>query len=195
MKEDSSEVSESTVEDLDPVEDNDVSRVRELLHASEQKSFAGVGAQFSFAFLHRKLDRLEDRLVADNNALREEVRTRVEDLERFFKSELSGVVDALASEEVRRIQAMTKLTDDLQAVTRVFDERAEGLEERFSDMDQKVLRTVKLALQETESRLKALTLRMEKDTRQLQESKADSSKLAQLFADFSTRMNEPPPKR
>jgi septal ring factor EnvC (AmiA/AmiB activator) len=196
LKEDSKEDIETTVEELDPVvDDRDTRRVRDLLFASEQKNFVGAGAQFSFAFLHRKLDRLEERLVLENNQLRDDLRGRMEELERLFKSELAGVVEALADEEHRRIQAIAKVASDLQAVTRVFEDRAEGLEERFADIDGNVLRTVKQAIQDTESRLKSLTARMEKDTRQLQEGKADTSKLAQIFADFAGRLNEPPPRR
>lgn len=194
MKKESSEEIESTVEEM-PAVGSDAGRVRDLIVAGEQKSLAGAGAQFSFAFLHRKLDRLEDRVLSENNQLRDELRGRMEDLERFFKSELAGVVEALATEEDRRIQAITKVTEDLQAVARVFEDRSQGLEERLSEVDQSVLRNVKQAIQETEGRLKALTARMEKDTRQLQESKADSSKLAQLLADLAGRLNEPHPKR
>lgn len=191
MKKESSEDIESTVEEMPAVADSDAGRVRDLILASEQKNSPGAGAQFSFAFLHRKLDRLEDRVLAENN----ELRSRMEDLERLFRSELAGVVEALATEENRRIQAITKATDDLQAVARVFEDRAQGLEERLSDVDQTVLRHIKQAIQDTEGRLKTLTARMEKDTRQLQEGKADSSKLAQLLAELAGRLNEPPNKR
>ncbi len=190
---------ENTVEEMTAVpavpEERDAGRVRELLFNSEQKSFAGAGAQFSFAFLHRKLDRLEDRLVAENNQVRDELRTRMEELERLFKGELAGLVEALADEEHRRIQAINKITHDLQSVARVFEDRSQGMEERFSDIDKNVVNTVKLALSDTEGRLRALTTRMEKDTRQLQEGKADTSKLAQLFTEFAERINEPPNKR
>ena len=196
MKKESAEDIESTIEELPAVSGgSDADRVRDIVIAGEQKSFAGAGAQFSFAFLHRKLDRLEDRVLAENNQLREELRSRMEELERFFKSELAGVVEALATEEERRIQAITRVTDDLQAVARVFEDRAQSLGERLSEVDQTVLRNVKQAIQETESRLKTLTSRMEKDTRQLQESKADSSKLSQLLTDLASRLNEPPSRR
>lgn len=195
MKKESAEDIESTVEELPAVgSSSDAGRVRDLL-AGEQKSFAGAGAQFSFAFLHRKLDRLEDRVQAENNQLRDELRGRMEELERCFRSELAGVVEALASEEERRVQAINKATEDLQAIARVFEDRAQGIEEKLSEVDQGVLRQVKQAIQETEARLKAVTARMEKDTRQLQESKADSSKLAQLFADFAGRLNDPQSRR
>lgn len=196
MKRESGEDIETTAEEMPAVaEGSDANRVRGLILAGEQKGLAGAGAQFSFAFLHRKLDRLEDRFQAENNQLRDELRGRMEDLERTFRGELAGVVEALAAEEDRRIQAINKATDDLQAVARVFEDRARGLEERLSEVDQTVLRNVKQAIQETEGRLKALTARMEKDTRQLQESKADSSKLAQLLADLAGRLNESQSKR
>ena len=196
MKDESDEDIETTVEEMAPVtEERDAGRVRDLLFASEPKGVAGAGAQFSFAFLHRKLDRLEDRIATENNQVREEMRGRMEDLERLFKSELASMVEALADEEQRRIKALNKISNDLKAVTRVFEDRAAGMEERFSDIDQNVLRTVKVALADTEGRLKALSNRMEKDTRQLQEGKADSSRLAELFTEFAQRMNEPPDKR
>lgn len=196
MKDESDEDIETTVEEMAPVtEERDAGRVRDLLFASEPKGVAGAGAQFSFAFLHRKLDRLEDRIATENNQVREEMRGRMEDLERLFKSELASMVEALADEEQRRIKALNKISSDLKAVTRVFEDRAAGMEERFSDIDQNVLRTVKVALSDTEGRLKALSNRMEKDTRQLQEGKADSSRLAELFTEFAQRMNEPPDKR
>ena len=77
----------------------------------------------------KKLARLEERLLKEQDELKQNARRRFESLELFFKQEMESLDERLQIEHNARDEALRALTQELKAIVSGFEKRTTQLDE------------------------------------------------------------------
>ena len=184
MKHDSEE-NETTVVDMpaapsiEPSTDQ-MNRVRELLFGKKTRQIETLVAK------------LEAKLAADHQHLREEMNERFDSLETFLKGELKALLEITQREEETRVDADKSLDERLQSVNSNLLEQSNVLRKRLEQFDREHREELLAARQKLSDDLRKRTDELEAQLNLTSESlssgKADRSTMAALLNDMALRL-------
>lgn len=184
MKYDSEE-NETTVVDMPAAPSSEPSadqmnRVRELLFGKKTRQ------------IETWMAKLEAKLSADHQHLREEMDERFESLETFLKSELKALLEISEREEEARVAADKDLDERLKGVSNALVEQFNGLRKRVEQSDREHREELLAARQKLSDDLRKRTDELEAQLNLTSESlssgKADRSTMAALLNDMALRL-------
>lgn len=180
-----SEENETTVVDMpaapsgEPPTDQ-MNRVRELLFGKKTRQ------------IETRMAKLEAKLSADQQHLREEMSERFEALETFLKGELKALLEITQREEEARIEADKDLDERIQSVNSTLIEQLNTLRKRLEQSDREHREELLAARQKLSEDLRKRTDELEAQLNLTSESlssgKTDRSTMAALLNDMALRL-------
>lgn len=166
--------------DGDKHEAANVDKIRDIIFGSQMRDY------------EKRFSRLDERLSADAQALREDTKKRIDTLEAFVHKELDALSQRLKTEKSERIEALKELTGE-------FRDAAKANEKRFSQLDDQIakeaaalraqlLEQSKQLTADIEAKYRALSGLLDRETKALRSDKADREALADLFTEMALRL-------
>jgi DNA anti-recombination protein RmuC len=140
----------------------------------------------------KKLARIEERLLKEQDELKEDTRRRFESLELFVKQELESLDARLQVEHNARDEALRGLTRELKDVISRFDKRTTQIDEQTArahrELRQQILDQSKTLREEYRGQYRQLSEAMSRALLELRVEKTDRAALAALFAELAVQL-------
>jgi DNA anti-recombination protein RmuC len=140
----------------------------------------------------KKLARLEERLLKEQEELKEDAHRRCESLEVFVKQEMESLAERLQAEHNARDQALRALTQELKELVSGFERRTTQLDEQTAkaqrELRQQILDQSKTLRDEYRGQYRQLSDAVSRALQELRVEKTDRDALAALFAELAVRL-------
>jgi hypothetical protein len=142
----------------------------------------------------KKLTRLEERLLKEQDQLKQNARRRFESLELFVKQEMESLDERLQIEHNARDEALRTLTPELKDIVIVssFEKRTTQLDEQTTkaqrELRQQILDQSKTLRDEYRGQYRQLSEAISRALHELRVEKTDRAVLATLFAELAVRL-------
>jgi hypothetical protein len=140
----------------------------------------------------KKLARLEERLLKEQEDFKEDARRRCESLELFVKKAMESLTERLQTEHTTRDEALRALTHELQDLISGFEKRTAQLDEQAAkaqrELRQQILDQSKNLRDEYRGQYRQLSEAVSRALHELRVEKADRDALAALFSELATRL-------
>ena len=160
---------------------SNIEKVREIL-------FGGYVRDYD-----KRIKRLEERSIQENQHLRDDMLQRLKSLEDLFTRETDSLAEKAKVDRQERITVYQDLAQELNILKN-------ELNNRFTQVDEQIIKEVKQLRQQfhTKSQELALQIRQQNDNlvsfikqevAQLQEEKVNRSDLASFFTEFAFRLS------
>lgn len=162
---------------------DELSEVRDILFGSQARNFG------------RKLERIEQRINQQNRSTRDAFNSRLDELERYFKDELDSLADRIQEEQNARASAIKEVASEMRDLAQSFDGRCEELAGSMESGEQEIRDLISEQSSELSSRLREITRKLEKETRLLQDGKADRNTLAEMLGELAGKLSQSSTKR
>ena len=162
---------------------DELSEVRDILFGSQARNFG------------RKLERIEQRINQQNRSTRDAFNSRLDELERYFKDELDSLADRIQEEQNARASAIKEVASEMRDLAQSFDGRCEELAGSMESGEQEIRDLISEQSSELGSRLREITRKLEKETRLLQDGKADRNTLAEMLGELAGKLSQSSTKR
>jgi hypothetical protein len=158
-----------------------VDKIRDILFGAQMRAY------------DKRFGRVEERLLKEAAALREEARQRFDSLEAYIKRELEALGDRLAAEQHERTEAVKDLSRELREAAQALEKRLAQVGEQSAKNDrerrQQLLEQSKDLGEEIRQNYKELSATLERKVEELRADKTDRSALASLFMEVALRLN------
>ena len=159
-----------------------LAQVRDILFGAQMRDY------------EKRFSRLEERLQAESDRLKEDTKKRIESLEIYVKKEMDGIGERLKAEQGVRAEAVKEINKELKAVSNGLEKKVGQLEDQLTKtergLNEHILDQTNKLREETTEKLSELKGALERDTEELRESKADRTALADLFMEMSLRLKD-----
>jgi hypothetical protein len=141
----------------------------------------------------KRMGRLEERLIKESTALRDETRLRFESLETFVRKELEALSDRLKVEQSERGDNCKEIARDLKETGKALEKKVAQLDESAAKA-QRELRQQNLDLskslgEEIRQKYELVSAALDREVDELRAEKTDRTALADLFTEVSLRLN------
>ncbi len=168
------------VPDGDKHEAANVDKIRDIIFGSQMRDY------------EKRFSRLDERLTADAQALREDTKKRIDTLEAFVQKEIDALSQRLKTEKSERIEALKELTGEFRDAAKATEKRLSQLDDQIAKeaavLRSQLLEQSKQLTAEIEAKYRALSSLLERETRALRTDKADRDALADLFTEMAMRL-------
>ena len=157
-----------------------VDKIRDIIFGSQMRDY------------EKRFARLEERLTADAQALREDTKKRFDTLEAFVQKEVDSLTQRLKGEKSERSEALKELTRELRDTAKTFDKRLSQLDDQLAKeaatLRNQLLDQSKQLAAEIEAKYRALSSTLDRETQSLRADKTDREALADLFTEMALRL-------
>ena len=157
-----------------------VDKIRDIIFGSQMRDY------------EKRFSRLEERLTADAQALREDTKKRFEVLEAFVQKEVDSLGQRLKGEKAERGEALKELTRELRDTAKTTDKRLSQLDDQLaqeaSALRSQLLEQSKQLTGEIDSKHRALSAALDREVKALRLDKTDREALADLFTEMALRL-------
>jgi DNA anti-recombination protein RmuC len=140
----------------------------------------------------KKLTRLEERLLKEQDQLKQNARRRFESLELFVKQEMESLDERLQIEHNARDEALRALTQELKDIVSSFEQRTTQLDEQTAraqrELRQQILDQSKTLRDEYRGQYRQLSETISRALHELRVEKTDRAVLAILFSELAVRL-------
>lgn len=162
-------------------ESGNVDKIRDILFGAQMRDY------------DRRFSGLEERLLQEATALREEVAQRLGATEQYVRGELDALTAQLSAEQRDRTQAVRETTDALTNVNRELSERiaafAEQTAHHHRELRQVMADQQRALSDEGSRRHQELTSALRREGSELRSAKIDRTALAAMFAELAHRLS------
>jgi gas vesicle protein len=156
-------------------------KIREILFGSQMRGYES------------RFRQLEELIERSSNEIRETTRRRVEDLERFFQSEINALEGRLRNEREERLAGHNLAGEELRKLGETIQTRLTELQEQAlqssRDLRREILDQSKRLDDEIQSARENLSVALERKVQELRHAKTDRSALAAMLNDLAMRLN------
>lgn len=156
-------------------------KIRELLFGSQVRNF------------DNKLNLLDERLLREIRDVRDELRSRLDSLEMYFKNEIQTVVSRITSEHEQRSEALRQLTANLRDTAENCEKTATQLdqkvEQKSTEIREQILEQAKRLSDEMQKKHDEAVRTMEESARRIRTEYVDRSNLSKLFTELAVRLD------
>lgn len=168
-------------------EGGNVDKIRDILFGAQMRDY------------DRRFSGVEDRLLQEAAALREEVARRLSATEQYVRGELDDLTSRLTTEQRERTQGIREAMDALTTVNRELSERISALAEQTAqqhrELRQSLAEHYRTLSDEGSRRHQEVTTAMRREAADLRNAKTDRTALAAMFAEFAHRLSNEPDGR
>ena len=159
-----------------------VDKIRDIIFGSQMRDY------------EKRFLRLEERLTADAQALREDTKKRFDTLEAFVQKEIDSLSQRLKTEKSERGEALKELTREFREASKASDKRLSQLDDQLAKeaatLRNQLLEQSKQLTSEIEAKHRALSAALDREAQSLRTDKADREALADLFTEMAMRMRD-----
>ena len=140
----------------------------------------------------KKLARLEERVLKEQEELKEDARRRCESLELFVKQEMGSLAERLQTERNTRDEVLRALTQELKEMLSGFEKKTAQLDEQSTkaqrELRQQLLDQSKTLRDECRGQYRQLSEAVSRALNELRVEKTDRAALAALFSELAVRI-------
>jgi hypothetical protein len=140
----------------------------------------------------KKLVRLEERLLKEQEDLKEDARRRFESLEVFVKKEMESLAERVQAGHNTRDEALRALAQELEDVVSGFEKRLTQLDEHTAraqrELRQQILDQSKTLRDEYRGQYRQLSESVSRALNDLRVEKTDRTALAALLSEIAMRL-------
>jgi len=157
-----------------------VDKIRDIIFGSQMRDY------------EKRFARLEERLTADAQALREDTKKRIDTLEAFVQKEFDSLNQRLKGEKSERAEALKEMTRELRDTAQTIDNKLSQLGDELTEaataLRSQLLEQSKQLTADAEAKHRAISSALDREAQSLRTDKADRETLADLFTEMSMRM-------
>ena len=157
-----------------------VDKIRDIIFGSQMRDY------------EKRFTRLDERLTADAQALREDTKKRFDTLEAFVQKEVDLLSQRLKAEKSERGEALKELTREFRESAKSVDKRLSQLDDQLTKeaaaLRNQLLEQSKQLTAEIEAKHRALSSALDREAQALRTDKADREALADLFTEMAMRL-------
>jgi hypothetical protein len=166
--------------EAEPREGANVDKIRDIIFGSQMRDY------------EKRFSRLEQRLTADAQALRDDTKKRFETLEAFVQKEFDSLSQRLKAEKSERGEAVKELTREFRETAKTSDKRLSQIDDQLAKeaaaLRGQLLEQSKQLAAEMEAKHRAVSSELDREAQALRTDKADREALADLFTEMAMRL-------
>ena len=159
-----------------------VDKIRDILFGEEMRVY------------ERRFNELDQRLVREQQKLKDELSSRITKFEGFMKKEIEKLGEKDKQEKKDRIDAIKALKDNLQEVMKELNNSIDEVDETLSKECTELRQELHDLSQETDTNINAMGTRLQDaldiESSDLHKVKAGREELADLFTEIALRLNK-----
>lgn len=162
-------------------EDQNIDKIRDILFGVQVRDF------------ERRFAKLEERFenqIAEN---REETTKKLYELEEFINREVSSLMEKISVEEQSRLDDVKKLSGEINDTSHDFDKKMSKMGDQHtkneSELRQKILEQSKSLTDEMKKRQDDILAKLDRESSELRDDKADRTAMAEIFTEMAMRLN------
>jgi DNA anti-recombination protein RmuC len=159
-----------------------IEKVRDILFGAHIREF------------DKRFARLEERMVKEIAAQRDETKRRFDSLEEYIGKEVESLADRLKAEQEKRAESVKQLSTQLKDTNKLFEKKVGNLDDQLNknsgELRQQILDQHKSLSDEIRQKHKESSLMLDKLVQELRSEKVDLSGLSELFMEMAVRLND-----
>lgn len=159
-----------------------VDKIRDILFGEEMRVY------------ERRFNELDQRLVREQQKLKDEINSRVTKFEGFLKKELDKLTEKDKQEKKDRIDAVKAIKDSLQEAIKEISKSIDEVDETLSKDCTDLRQEIHDLSQETDTNINTMATRLQDaidiESSELHKVKAGREELADLFTELALRLNK-----
>jgi CHASE3 domain sensor protein len=161
-------------------EGQNVDKIRDILFGSQMRDY------------EKRFVRLEERLAKASDALRDDMKKRIDSLETFVQAEVEALGARLKAEKSERVEALKDLTRETRDTGKSLEHKLSALEEQLAgaqgDLRARILEQSKTLGAEIRKSQSDLESALEREATILRHEKTDRETLGDLFSELGLRL-------
>jgi hypothetical protein len=161
-------------------EDQNIDKIRDILFGVQVRDF------------ERRFSKLEERFNEEIAEAREETNKKLNELEEFINREVSSLMERISVEQHSRQDDVKKLSGEINDASHEFDKKMTSMGEQTgkneSELRQKILEQSKSLTDEMKKRQTEILTKLERESNELREDKADRTAMAEIFTEMAMRL-------
>ncbi len=158
-----------------------IDKVRDILFGGQVREF------------DRRFSRLEERLLKETADLKEQLKARLETLEKFTKKETDSLAEKIKSEHEDRVDSHGTLARELKDTAKSFEKRTAALDDQQTksqrELRQQIMEQGQRSSDEMRKRIDDVLARLASEAQQLRTDKADRATVAALLTEMALRLS------
>ena len=159
-----------------------VDKIRDILFGEEMRVY------------ERRFNELDQRLVREQQKLKDEINGRITKFETFLKKEIEKLSEKDKQEKKDRIDGIKNLKDNLQEVIKELNKSIDEVDETLSKECTELRQEIHDLSQETDTSINNMGTRLQDaidmEGGDLHKVKAGREELAELFTELALRLNK-----
>jgi methyl-accepting chemotaxis protein len=159
-----------------------VDKIRDILFGEEMRVY------------ERRFTELDQRLVREQQKLKDELNSRITKFEGFMKKEIEKLTEKDKQEKKDRVDAVKSLKDNLQEVIKELNKSIDEVDETLSKECTELRQELHDLSQETDTNINAMGTRLQDaldiESSELHKVKTGREELADLFTELALRLNK-----
>lgn len=169
-----------TKEEKLPEEEQNIDKIRDILFGVQVRDF------------ERRFSKLEEKFESEMAETREDTHKKLNELEEFVSREVSSLIERITVEQHSRQDDVKKLSDNLKDTSHEFDKKMTQMGDQTakneSDIRQKILDQSKSLTDDLKKRQEEILKKLDRESKELREDKADRVAIAELFTEMAMRL-------
>jgi uncharacterized phage infection (PIP) family protein YhgE len=157
-----------------------VDKIRDIIFGSQMRDY------------EKRFARLEERLTADAQNLREDIKKRFDTLEAFVQKEVDSLGQRLKAEKSERSEALKESTREYRDTAKTIEKKLSQLDDQLAKeaagLRSLILDQSKQLTAEIEAKHRALSSALDREAQSLRTDKADREAVADLFTEMAMRL-------
>jgi hypothetical protein len=158
-----------------------IDKVRDILFGGQVREF------------DRRFSRLEERLLKETADLKDQLKARLETLEKFTKKETDSLAEKIKSEHEDRVDSHGTLARELKDTAKSFEKRTAALDDQQTksqrELRQQIMEQGQRSSDEMRKRIDDVLARLASEAQQLRTDKADRATVAALLTEMALRLS------
>jgi hypothetical protein len=141
----------------------------------------------------RRFARLEERLIKETNDLKEDIKRRLDALEKYARQESESLAGQMRVEHEDRVEADNGLSRELKDAAKALEKRASVLDDQLGktqrDLRQQMLEQHQQLSDDIRQKVEEVLAALAREAHELRSDKADRRALASLLTEMAMRLN------
>jgi hypothetical protein len=157
-----------------------IDKVRDILFGSQVREF------------ERRFVRLDERVAKEISDLKDDIKSRLDALELYARTEVESLADQIKAEHADRVDSSAGLSRELNETAKSLERRTLTLDEQLSkgqrELRQQMLDQDQRLSAEIRKRADELLAALAREAQELRSDKADRATLASLLTEMALRL-------
>ncbi len=140
----------------------------------------------------RRFARLEERLLKETNDLKEDVKRRLDALEKYARHETESLAGHIKAEHADRVESDSNLSHELKDAARAIEKRTAALDDQLGrsqrELRQQMLEQHQQLSDDIRQKVDEVLAALAREAHELRNDKTDRAALASLLTEMAMRL-------